>query len=39
VVDRRFLDEAHRRDIAVHVWTIDDPAEVTRFSTSEPTES
>jgi len=25
VVDRRFLDEAHRRDIAVHVWTITTP--------------
>jgi glycerophosphoryl diester phosphodiesterase len=28
VVDRRFLDHAHRRGLQVHVWTIDDPAEM-----------
>ena len=26
VVDERFVAAAHRRDLAVHVWTIDDPA-------------
>ncbi|MDQ1424523.1 MAG: glycerophosphoryl diester phosphodiesterase [Acidimicrobiaceae bacterium] len=25
VVDARFIREAHRRDVQVHVWTIDDP--------------
>jgi glycerophosphoryl diester phosphodiesterase len=25
VVDARFVDFAHRRGTAVHVWTIDDP--------------
>ncbi|WFN91159.1 glycerophosphodiester phosphodiesterase family protein [Arcanobacterium wilhelmae] len=26
VVDQRFVDEAHRRGLAVHVWTVNDPA-------------
>ncbi len=25
VVDRRFVDAAHRRGVGVHVWTIDEP--------------
>lgn len=28
VVDRRFVAAAHRRGLPVHVWTIDDPAEM-----------
>jgi glycerophosphoryl diester phosphodiesterase len=28
VVDRRFVDRAHEAGLAVHVWTIDDPAEM-----------
>ncbi len=28
IVDRRFVLGAHRRDVPVHVWTIDDPAEM-----------
>lgn len=31
VVSRRFVEEAHRRNIAVHVWTIDDPAQMRRL--------
>ena len=31
LVDRRFVDAAHRRDLKVHVWTIDDPAEMERL--------
>jgi glycerophosphoryl diester phosphodiesterase len=31
VVDERFVDRAHRRGIAVHVWTIDEAAEMTRL--------
>ena len=31
VVDERFVERAHRRGIAVHVWTIDDPAEMARL--------
>ena len=31
VVDRRFVDGAHRRGLPVHVWTIDDPAEMERL--------
>jgi glycerophosphoryl diester phosphodiesterase len=27
VVDRRFVQAAHRRGLQVHVWTIDDPIE------------
>jgi glycerophosphoryl diester phosphodiesterase len=28
VVDQRFVDRAHEAGLAVHVWTIDDPAEM-----------
>ncbi|HUF32512.1 MAG TPA: glycerophosphodiester phosphodiesterase [Acidimicrobiales bacterium] len=31
IVDRRFLAAAHRRGLQVHVWTIDDPDEMTRL--------
>ena len=31
VVDRRFLDTAHRRGVAVQVWTVDDRAEMERL--------
>jgi glycerophosphoryl diester phosphodiesterase len=31
VVDQRFLDAAHSCGLAVHVWTIDDPAEMERL--------
>jgi len=31
LVDARFLHAAHRRDLAVHVWTIDEPAEMGRL--------
>jgi len=31
VVDRRFVDACHRRDVVVHVWTVNTPAEVTRL--------
>lgn len=31
VVDRRFVDRAHERGLHVHVWTIDDPAEMRRL--------
>jgi glycerophosphoryl diester phosphodiesterase len=31
VVDERFVAEAHRHEIAVHVWTINDTAEMDRL--------
>ena len=31
VIDRRFLDGAHRRGLPVHAWTIDDPAQMHRL--------
>ena len=31
LVDHRFLAAAHDRQLAVHVWTIDEPAEMTRL--------
>ncbi|GAA4416724.1 glycerophosphodiester phosphodiesterase [Georgenia halophila] len=31
VVTRRFVETAHRRELAVHVWTIDEPEEMTRL--------
>jgi glycerophosphoryl diester phosphodiesterase len=31
VVDRRFVETAHRSGIAVHVWTVNDPAEMRRL--------
>ena len=31
IVDRKFVDAAHRADLQVHVWTIDDPVEMARL--------
>lgn len=31
VTDRRFVDRAHERGVQVHVWTIDEPAEIERL--------
>jgi len=31
VVDEKFVTEAHRRDVAVHVWTINDANEMDRL--------
>jgi glycerophosphoryl diester phosphodiesterase len=31
VTDRRFIDRAHERGAQVHVWTIDEPAEIERL--------
>ena len=31
IVDRRFVEGAHRHGLSVHVWTIDDPAEMDRL--------
>jgi len=32
VVDEPFIEAAHRAGLAVHVWTIDDPAEMARLA-------
>ncbi|HVX17961.1 MAG TPA: glycerophosphodiester phosphodiesterase [Acidimicrobiales bacterium] len=31
IVDQRFVDTAHARDLQVHVWTIDDPTEMVEL--------
>ena len=31
VVDRRFVETAHRRGVRVHVWTVNDAAEMHRL--------
>jgi glycerophosphoryl diester phosphodiesterase len=31
IVDERFVGEAHTRSLPVHVWTIDEPAEMARL--------
>ena len=31
VVDRRFVEGCHTADMAVHVWTIDDPDRIRRL--------
>ncbi len=31
ILTRRFLEEAHRRNIPVHVWTVDDPGDMRRL--------
>ena len=31
IIDRRFVDCAHRSGLQVHAWTIDDPAEMHRL--------
>jgi glycerophosphoryl diester phosphodiesterase len=31
VVDRRFVEAAHRRGLEVHVWTVDEPGEMRRL--------
>ena len=31
IVDRKFVEAAHRADLQVHVWTIDDPIEMKRL--------
>lgn len=31
VVDRRFIEAAHRLDLPIHVWTVDDATEMARL--------
>ena len=31
IVTPRFVEEAHRRNVPVHVWTVDDPADMRRL--------
>jgi len=31
IVDRRFVEGAHRMGLPVHVWTIDDPVQMERL--------
>jgi glycerophosphoryl diester phosphodiesterase len=31
IVTRRFVEEAHRRNLPVHVWVVDEPAEMRRL--------
>ncbi|MER7013543.1 glycerophosphodiester phosphodiesterase family protein, partial [Saccharopolyspora sp. NPDC000359] len=31
VIDRRFVRQAHRWGIEVHVWTVDEPAEMRQL--------
>jgi glycerophosphoryl diester phosphodiesterase len=31
VLTRRFVREAHRRNLAIHVWTVDDPEDMRRL--------
>jgi glycerophosphoryl diester phosphodiesterase len=31
VVDRRFVEAAHKRSLQVHVWTVDEPGEMRRL--------
>jgi glycerophosphoryl diester phosphodiesterase len=31
IVDRRFVDTAHRLDLQVHIWTVDDSVTMERL--------